>query len=143
MTKTLIGTLMAAGLLMMATAEAGIVNSLADLKWEKRIVVIVNPEHRDRIIDTLDRSQPAIRDRHIAWFVVAGDAMDSNMTGLGSALLQSVRDRVGTTGDQQEVVLIGKDGGVKDRSQRLDLERLFAMIDSMPMRRQEMRQNGD
>lgn len=139
MTKTLHGTLMAAGLVMMATAEAGIVNSLSDLEWEKRIIVIVNPDDKDRIIETLDRSQPAIEERHIAWFVVSGDTMDSNMTGLGAALPQSVLDRMEPTGDQQEVVLIGKDGGVKDRGQRLDLERLFAKIDSMPMRRQEMR----
>jgi hypothetical protein len=40
-----------------------------------------------------------------------------------------------------EVVLIGKDGGVKQRStQPLAPTELFGTVDKMPMRRQEMRQ---
>ena len=39
-----------------------------------------------------------------------------------------------------EVLLVGKDGGVKLRSERpVRAEDLFALIDTMPMRRQEMK----
>ena len=39
------------------------------------------------------------------------------------------------------VVLIGKDGGEKlRRTHRVDLGEIFALIDAMPMRRQEMRE---
>ena len=37
-------------------------------------------------------------------------------------------------------VLIGKDGGVKSRGETLDLDSMFDLIDSMPMRRAEMNQ---
>ena len=39
-------------------------------------------------------------------------------------------------------VLVGKDGGVKLRASRVvERKRLFALIDAMPMRRDEMRSN--
>ena len=41
-------------------------------------------------------------------------------------------------GDAPVVVLIGKDGGVKEVDSDLDLARTFARIDAMPMRRREM-----
>lgn len=43
-------------------------------------------------------------------------------------------------GGRFAVLLVGKDGGVKFRSARpVRAEELFALIDTMPMRRQEMR----
>ena len=42
------------------------------------------------------------------------------------------------------VVLIGKDGGVKLRQEEpISVADLFALIDSMPMRKQEMRQRSE
>lgn len=41
------------------------------------------------------------------------------------------------------LVLIGKDGGEKHRSDKvMSTEELFAIIDAMPMRRSEMKRNG-
>lgn len=42
------------------------------------------------------------------------------------------------------VVLIGKDGTEKERfSKPIEPERLFGLIDQMPMRRREMREQGE
>ena len=41
------------------------------------------------------------------------------------------------------VTLIGKDGGVKYRISHLDLQQVFNIIDSMPMRAREMRERED
>lgn len=38
-----------------------------------------------------------------------------------------------------EVILIGKDGGIKSRFDRVDLKAIFSDIDAMPMRQNEMR----
>ena len=38
------------------------------------------------------------------------------------------------------IVLIGKDGGVKLRSDDAGLDQIFDLIDSMPMRQAEMRE---
>ena len=48
---------------------------------------------------------------------------------LGSGPLES---------EEPAAVLVGKDGGEKDRRRELDLERIFGMVDAMPMRRREM-----
>jgi hypothetical protein len=42
--------------------------------------------------------------------------------------------------DGFEVILIGKDGGVKLRAKTpISIQELFSLIDAMPMRRQELR----
>jgi putative N-acetylmannosamine-6-phosphate epimerase len=51
--------------------------------------------------------------------------------------MQKLRNETGF-----EVILIGKDGGVKKRKTELmTTEELFAIIDSMPMRQSEMRKH--
>jgi hypothetical protein len=41
------------------------------------------------------------------------------------------------------LILLGKDGGIKlKRNDRVKLEEIFSLIDSMPMRKDEMRQKG-
>ena len=43
-----------------------------------------------------------------------------------------------------EILLVGKDGGVKLRSPApVSTRDLFALIDAMPMRQREMRENAD
>jgi uncharacterized protein DUF4174 len=50
------------------------------------------------------------------------------------------RGRYGIVDDSFEVILVGKDGGVKIRAtEPLDPQRVFEVIDQMPMRRREMR----
>jgi hypothetical protein len=51
-----------------------------------------------------------------------------------------VRRRFGLQGPEVQLLLIGKDGEMKARQSgaMLDLERVFELIDSMPMRRAEM-----
>ena len=48
--------------------------------------------------------------------------------------------RFGFQGREIQLLLIGKDGGMKTRQSgaNLDLERVFELIDSMPMRQAEM-----
>ena len=41
------------------------------------------------------------------------------------------------------LILLGKDGGIKlKRNDRVKFEEIFSLIDSMPMRKDEMRQKG-
>ena len=51
------------------------------------------------------------------------------------------RKRFAMPDDAFEVVLVGKDGGVKERRKAVfETEELFGIIDAMPMRMREMRQ---
>ena len=41
--------------------------------------------------------------------------------------------------DLQKIILIGKDGGTKMEKTEFDLNYIFNLIDSMPMRQREMK----
>lgn len=53
----------------------------------------------------------------------------------------SLRKSLGLSPEDFTIVLIGKDGGAKYRSQQpVTLQTLYSLIDAMPMRQREMRQ---
>ncbi|WP_190510597.1 DUF4174 domain-containing protein [Leptolyngbya sp. FACHB-321] len=59
---------------------------------------------------------------------------------LSSASADRLRQQFGIPPEEFAVILVGKDGTEKQRSQTpVDLELLFRTIDAMPMRQQEMR----
>ena len=107
--------------------------TVADLdayRWENRPVLIFaasadDPDYRTQR-DALEGAAEGLRDRAI---VVLSDTRP----GDGGAL----RRRLGPRGF--ELLLFGKDGGLKLRETRpVSAEALFATIDAMPMRRREM-----
>ena len=109
---------------------------LASLRWQHRIIVVDG-----RIPDAVERlraARPAIDERDIVWFVASPDGLRSNYPGeIGDPLAQQLDARYFGRSDAK-VFLIGKDGGLKASERDLDLQRLFARIDAMPMRRREM-----
>jgi hypothetical protein len=54
-----------------------------------------------------------------------------------------LRKRLSVPSGRFTVILIGKDGGEKIRQgSSVDLKEIFAIIDAMPMRQQEMRERA-
>lgn len=123
-------------------------NSLADYSNRRQIIVFSTPASEpgklvQRSVDTL-RCQLMERDTDVR-FVDITELPNRNAepTDPQGVLAELARLR----SDPQmefEVVLIGKDGGVKARTSDPEALRNFlALIDSMPMRRAEMRsRNG-
>lgn len=100
-------------------------------RWSKRPILVFASSAQDAAytqqLATLASDTPGLVERDI---VVLSD--------IGPNPANEVRDALQIEGF--EVVLIGKDGGVKLRSKTpVDLDRIFARIDSMPMRQREMR----
>jgi hypothetical protein len=84
----------------------------------------------------LQQQSLPIDERDIVWVVFGENQIHSNYSGnIDSTLLDSAR-MYGLGEDK--VLLIGKDGGVKNRLDQASLQRLFVQIDGMPMRRAEM-----
>ena len=81
------------------------------------------------------------RDMIIAVIIGQGNStLDKQPVSLAYA--STLRQQFGLSSDQFAVLLLGKDGGEKFRSYRLpDLDQIFALIDGMPMRQDEMQQN--
>ncbi|MFP4164960.1 MAG: DUF4174 domain-containing protein [Chitinispirillaceae bacterium] len=112
-------------------------NSLSELQWKKRILIVGLSENIDETVALLKANTGGIEERDTVWFVVGPQIVSSNLGRIGDKLAESaashLKNRTGT-----EAVLIGKDGSEKARSDTLDLHSIFALIDSMPMRRKEM-----
>ena len=105
--------------------------TLDQYRWNNRPVLVFAASERDpshiKQLEILRANRSGLAERDI---VVLSD-VDARAS-------RELRDTLQI--DDFEVVLIGKDGGVKLRSKTpVSLESLFARIDAMPMRLQEMR----
>lgn len=137
-----LGTMMAMGG-RFADAAGG----LQGLRWDARIVVLdtdhAENEHYARQRAILDEDEAGLRERDIVVIRLVGDEVSStpDVEGLEAG---AIRETLGLDGAGFTVLLIGKDGTVKRRSHEpVSLSSLFEQIDAMPMRRREMREQGN
>ena len=116
--------------------------SLDQLRWQHRIILVSQPESCDEDISNLRSSVAEVLDRDILWFAFCAGGVATNFSGtLGEGFTQRVQQKY-FDGDQPIAVLIGKDGGVKNQASSLDLIALNQQIDTMPMRQREMREKA-
>ena len=108
---------------------------LSALQWKYRLLLV---RDSTEAVAQLESERDAIEERDIVWFVLTPTGVTSNYSApLAEDLSVHLRkDYFGDT--ETRVILIGKDGGVKARETSLDLQEVFALIDTMPMRRREM-----
>jgi hypothetical protein len=116
---------------------------LDSFRWEHRVLLIYTEcaEAASTMAATLAAADEAIEERDLLWFLVtSGECKDNAGSLLDSAARSSLREWIlSWERSPTEVRLVGKDGGTKARHAELDLPRIFALIDSMPMRKAEMR----
>ena len=121
---------------------------LARHRWTHRLLVVHVPDTEvgrttlERFREALDTRQADVVDRDLLIVPVGGLPHAENAlrpsVELGTAERAAVRQRLGIQAGDMQLVLLGKDGGVKDRqTDGFDLRRVFALIDGMPMRRLE------
>lgn len=139
-----VGCLMA-GVGGMVMAQDG--RPLEDLRWEKRVIVVLADTSDDpALVEQARRLREAASDlaeRDVVQISATDDAV--TIDGSTSDTLSAGRLRQayasGTNGFQ--VVLIGKDGGVKLRAgEPVAAGDFFALIDTMPMRQRELREGA-
>ncbi|OYY10765.1 MAG: hypothetical protein B7Y70_07995 [Rhizobiales bacterium 35-68-8] len=103
-------------------------------RWKARPLVVIAPDAADSRyrtqMEAVSAAQAALRERDMVVVPALGpDSPLRKQVGSGSAAFQ--------------VVLIGKDGHVAGRwTAPVALPDVFALIDRMPMRRDEMRRQG-
>ena len=117
------------GFLAMTTASSA--DPLDAMLWKARPVVLVAPSASDHRLEAQQKlfaaEANALRGYDIRVLTLTGD--------------DSARQRWHVGRDDFAVILVGKDGGEKARwSAPVDPARIFAEIDVMPMRKQEVRQ---
>jgi len=136
-------------LVVVSMAQAGEKGSVADLdldalRWKNRVLVLFSPSESDPLFQLqkqgLASSAEEVLDRNlmILEIVEQGQSRAGNQL-LSEKSVQAIRKRFGVQAGTFQVLLIGKDGGVKLRSSgAVSMKDLFGLIDSMPMRQQEM-----
>ena len=117
---------------------------LKKYQWKKRLILLFAPSAQDGAyreqVAVLEGSKGGLRERDL----LIAHLFETGSGQLGNDVLSE--DEAAALRSEYEVgsgeftfVLIGKDGTVKRRSQEVvQIEDLFAQIDSMPMRQREM-----
>lgn len=122
--------------------------NLTEYQWENRLVVMFSQSEKSPAVEkqlkNLEEKSEGLKERKLKIIhSIPGRQriiFPSSSEWQDSELYSTMKQK--NTGF--EVILIGLDGGVKLRqTEILENQRLFDLIDSMPMRKAEMRRNNN
>ena len=136
------------GLVLFCLPMSVVAVNLDDYQWHNRLLLLVAPDASApavaQVRDELERRYQDVVDRDllvIQLFLNGQSLVGDRPISVSEAA--QLRLELGTGPDEQLLVLIGKDSGVKRRAPLLtDLQEIFTQIDAMPMRRNEMRERN-
>ena len=121
---------------------------LNQFQWENRLLFIFAPEEGDSLFQALQSeisTQPdEISERDLVVFKIfeTGPSYQQNIQ-IDTRTAAAIRTKFAAPPGQFTCILVGKDGGIKLRQDsQVKLEKVFNLIDAMPMRREEMRQKS-
>lgn len=117
------------------TAQQKPLVEVTQLQWTNRVLLIWTEDVPSAKLEIFDDE---INDRDLVWFQFSQSGVLSNYQDeISKGFWRSTNNKYYEQGTK--VLLIGKDGGVKNRYSSLDLPSVFQSIDVMPMRQYEMR----
>ena len=127
-----------------ATGGAGMDFDLEAYQWKNRILLVFAPssdaDAYKRQTREFEGQEDGIVDRDLIvleLFENGGSRLGD--TPLSEKTVKRIRRQFGVGGGEFSIMLIGKDGTVKLRSPApVSVSDIFSLIDSMPMRKQEM-----
>ncbi len=134
-------------ILLIGIVISGYVNAqcLEDLKWKNRVVVIngsqsSNRKQSEKQIKLLKDAKAGLADRKIVAFRYENIKLEPLKLLNESVSIKSISiDNLRDFKEDFQFILIGLDGGIKISTQDImTSEKLFSIIDRMPMRRSEI-----
>lgn len=133
---------------LMLTAQNNREIVISDYRWQNRILLIFTPsaenEQYQKQLTELKNKQEGLKDRDMKIFhlLSTGSSFVDDKT-IKTNDVRRLYKKYEVNDNVYAVILIGKDGTEKLRKQEvLSTEKLFRVIDAMPMRQQEMKQDG-
>ena len=130
------------------TSAAEEFNPLAEYRWANRVLIAFANDERNPHAHSLKRALTAAhcelvdRDMVTGWVLLKGASRVGEVT-ISNEIDGLLRSGLGIQPAEFAVILIGKDGGVKMRTgEPPQLDNIFGLIDSMPMRQLEMQQQN-
>ncbi|MHA2938025.1 DUF4174 domain-containing protein [Vibrio sp. RC27] len=122
---------------LFANSHEKLLRDVSELQWENRVLLIWS---EDRLESSLETLTDGIDERDLVWFLLSKTEVTSNYSGeISDDFLAGANKK--HHDPEVKVILIGKDGGIKNRYSSLDVLSVFKSIDAMPMRQSKIR-NG-
>ncbi len=121
---------------------------LTKFQWKNRLLFLFAEDANDPFFKKLQSQIMAQRaevdDRDLIVFELpAKGPARMDATPLDRQQADSIRDHFDIPSNAFRLILVGKDGDIKLQCEdRVDLSAIFGLIDSMPMRQNEMRQKN-
>ena len=119
-------------------------NPLARYLWQNRIVVMMASSDDRKLTEQhhiLRVARDGLLDRDLVVVSMTDGVVEVDGVERRNWDVDRLQQALDVSQERFSVTLIGKDGGVKLRSDEpVAVETLFALIDSMPMRQREMRE---
>jgi hypothetical protein len=121
---------------------------LSQFQWKNRLILIFST-HEDELLSNslqteLVNQKVEVSERHLVVFRIfetGPSFMDSTQIDFRTS--EAIRQQLDVVPEEITCILVGKDGGVKLRRPfPVKLNDIFTLIDSMPMRQEEMRQKN-
>lgn len=133
-------------ILMLFGAVMGNGQQLADFQWKNRLLFLVADSITDKALqqqlETFQEQEPKLQERDLLVFLMDRQQVYSIQ---GDILPLSFSETYGSLGLSPHftgAVLVGKDGGVKEKAHfPVAPDTIFDRIDAMPMRRAELKKN--
>jgi hypothetical protein len=119
---------------------------ITHLQWKKRLLLLFAAEsgqpNFQRLANEISSRQTDVDDRDLVVFeILESETSRMNRSRIEPQKAASIREQFGIAPNSFTVILVGKDGGIKlKRNDQVRLEEIFRLIDSMPMRQDEIRQ---
>ena len=111
-------------------------------QWIQRVLIITSKDSNQlqQQIDLLTKDIKGLQERKLAIYQVTPEGYAKGTQRNNWTKTTDFYQKIKRKKDGFEVILIGLDGGVKLRQTKLlTLDKLFTLIDGMPMRRQELK----
>ena len=133
-------------LILISTGNAEL--DLTQYKWKNRLLFVFAPHSSHPSLtdlrNDLSIQKEEILDRDLIVFQIyeTGSSF-RDMSEIDHEIADKLRRNFRIDPGLLTVILIGKDGGVKLRqNEQINLNKIFLLIDGMPMRREEMRRKN-
>lgn len=121
-----------------------VLSAIGNFAWEKRQLIVFAPDDKHpeytNFIQLLSQHDFELKDRNLhTWHVIANRPVKLNSNITNRFTNKEIRDMYRVSKDKFKIVLIGYDQAEKSRLSIADLDYIFARIDQMPMRIEEMK----
>ena len=128
-------------MLALSSVSISFGQDLKEHQWENRVLLILSDDGAlvKKQIEILQKKSEGLKERKLIIYRIYPKEYFKGINN-HHASFPSNYSQLKKKKKNLEIVLIGLDGGVKLRqTELLDLEKLFTLIDGMPMRRQELK----